>query len=860
MSALGEAIRRVWYLINRSRFDRELASEMDAHRAMMRDSAHFGNTLRLRERSRDVWGWTWLDDLARDVKLAARSLRRTPGFTTVAISSLVLGLTLAAAAIAVANAYLIRSLPYPAADRLYHVMYAPPGPYEPAGMSALDWKAISDVVEHPVTASGVTFYLGDGADEQMLPALRVNAGFISALVPRAVVGRSFTSEEFTPAADQAVMISHALWRDRFGSDSSVIGRVFRATVGPQLESQTVRIVGVLPPGFWFGRESSSLIDILIPLTTPTRTYMVRLREGVPTALAERRITEAARAVATSLTPDWTGVHLESAHERYVSQLRPAVLGVGVAAAIVLLIACTNVAVLVLLRALRRQKEMAVRVALGAGRRHVIRLLVAESGLICAASSVLVVAFTMVTLRALAPLIERQLGRPAPRGVSAIGVDSTVLLGIATVAVVIALSLCLVPLATPWHRRLADTLRGAGRHGTDRPAMQRVRATLIGFELAGSIVLLVGCGMMIRSVRQMVTTDLGYRVENLARARVLLPTRSYPNAATRSAFFHRVTDRAAEVVRGKVALTNWPPFAESMAHLVIGDAQGDAGSAAGVSAVGADYFNVLGIAVREGRAFTVDDREGTAPVAIVSEALARRLWPTSSAVGHRLRAVDAVGTATPSPTWRTVVGVVRDVRQTYDDADVSDVYVPFFQVTPEQYGTFYLQTTTGAAALATLLRQTLAETDPNAIVRDVIRVEDENRRLAGTRFLTTLLTAFAAFAAFLAVVGMYGVIAYAVGQREREFAIRIALGATRDAITTLSMRGGGVVLAAGIVAGSVAAAGAGRVLRSQLYGVPRIDVWSLLGGAALMAGAGLLAIWWPARRAGSVDPVQVLSDG
>jgi ABC-type antimicrobial peptide transport system permease subunit len=155
---------------------------------------------------------------------------------------------------------------------------------------------------------------------------------------------------------------------------------------------------------------------------------------------------------------------------------------------------------------------------------------------------------------------------------------------------------------------------------------------------------------------------------------------------------------------------------------------------------------------------------------------------------------------------------------------------------------------------------LAETDPNATVRDVIRVEDENRRLAGTRFLTTLLTAFAAFAAFLAVVGMYGVIAYAVGQREREFAIRMALGATRDAITALSMRGGGIVLAAGIVAGSVAAAGAGRVLRSQLYGVPRIDVWSLLGGAALMAGAGLLAIWWPARRAASVDPVTVLHQG
>jgi hypothetical protein len=162
MSALGEGLRRVWYLLNRRRFDRALAEEMEAHREMMRDPARFGNTLHLRERSRDAWGWTWIDDLARDIRLAARALRRTPGFTAVTVASLVTGLTLAASTIAVANAYLIRSLPYPEADRLYHVMYAPPGPYEPGGMSALDWRSLGDVVEYPVTAASATVYLGDG--------------------------------------------------------------------------------------------------------------------------------------------------------------------------------------------------------------------------------------------------------------------------------------------------------------------------------------------------------------------------------------------------------------------------------------------------------------------------------------------------------------------------------------------------------------------------------------------------------------------------------------------------------------------------------------------------------------------------
>jgi ABC-type antimicrobial peptide transport system permease subunit len=281
--------------------------------------------------------------------------------------------------------------------------------------------------------------------------------------------------------------------------------------------------------------------------------------------------------------------------------------------------------------------------------------------------------------------------------------------------------------------------------------------------------------------------------------------------------------------------------------------------AAVSAVGADYFSVLGITVRDGRVFGPGDREASEPVAIASASLARRLWPAGTAVGRRIRAVDQIGTSTPSTTWRTVVGVVDDVRQTYGDNDVADVYVPFYQVAPERFVSFYLKTGADPRTLSTSLRAALAETDPLVQLRDVVRVADENRQLVGTRFLTTVLTAFAAFAAFLSIVGIYGVIAYAVRQRRREFAIRVALGATRQAVTTLSMRGGGMVLLTGIAIGAFAAAGAGRVLRNQLYGVPPFDVWSLVGAALTMGVAGLLAIWWPARRAGSVDPVEVLRE-
>jgi putative ABC transport system permease protein len=859
MSAIGELARRAWYVLNRHRFDRALTEEMNAHREMMRDPSTFGHTLRLREASRDTWGWLWVDDVAREIRLAARSLRRAPGFTIISIASLVLGLSLAVCAIAVTNAYLIRSLPYPDADRLYHVRYAPPGPYEPGGLSAIDWNSLRDVVELPITASSTTLYLGDGS-EQSLRAVRVNRGFIDGLGIRPPVGRAFAAEEYSSTSAPVAMISYAMWRDRFASDSSILGKTLRAELGEQrVEAHTFRIVGVLPPGFWYGRESSAVMDVLLPLREPARTYMVRLREGVSVATAQRRITEVARDVATSLRPDWTGVELESVHERYVGQFRPILLGATVVAAIVLLIACTNVAVLVLLRALQRQKEMAVRVALGAGGRHIIRLLVAESGLLCGVAIALVLAVTAVTLRVAAPLIESQLGRTAPRGVSAIGVDPNVLVVAAAATVGIALSLCLLPLMTPWRRRLADMLRSSGRHGTDGQSMHRIRSTLIGFEIAGSLVLLVACGMMIRSVVQMVTTDLGLNVANVARVRLALPPRAYPDAATRYAFYRRATERAEAIANGKVALTSWPPFAESLAQPVIGDAATDMTSSAAVSAVGADYFSVLGIPVRDGRVFGNDDRESTEPVAVVSEALARRLWPGGTAVGRRIRAVDQIGTSTPSATWRTIVGVVGNVRQTYGDSDVADVYVPFYQVAPERFVSFYLKTSVDPRTLEASVRAALAETDPLVQFRDVMRVADENRQLVGTRFLTTMLTAFAAFAAFLSIVGIYGVIAYAVRQRRREFAIRVALGATRQAVTALSMRGGGLVLIAGIGVGAFAAAGAGRVLRNQLYGVPPFDVWSLVGAAFIMGAAGLLAIWWPARRAGTVDPVDALRE-
>ena len=317
MTFIGEWMRRLWFLLNRARFEAALREEMETHRVMMQDRARFGNTLQLREHSRDVWGWGWLDDIARDLRLAVRGLRRTPTFTIAATASLALGFALAAVTVSVVNAYLIRSLPYPDARRLYHVMYAPPGPWEPAGMTALDWTSVEDVVEYAIASSSAGTAFTEGGSALTARALNVSHGFVEGLGVRVALGRRFTTQDFGPGAERVALIGHVLWRDRFHSDPGVLDRLIRSDPDvPGGTPDTYRIVGVLEPGFYFGRDSSAKVDLLFPQVRPARAYMARLRTGVPATTAARRITEAARRAATASIPDgWTGVRLESAHDR-----------------------------------------------------------------------------------------------------------------------------------------------------------------------------------------------------------------------------------------------------------------------------------------------------------------------------------------------------------------------------------------------------------------------------------------------------------------------------------------------------------------------------------------------------------------
>ena len=720
-------------------------------------------------------------------------------------------------------------------------------------MTELDWTSLADVVEHPIGASNDNFGLDGGGYAISVRGLRTRPGFIEGLGVRVVAGRLLDQSDFVRGSEHAALIGYALWRDRFGSDPGIVGRVIRGEPDSRPGSaETLHVVGVLPRGFFFGRDSTATVDLLIPEPSAARVYMVRLRAGVGPQAAERRITEVVRAAATAPIPaDWPGVRLESAYERYAGAMRPVLTGVTIAVGLVLVIVSANVMVLMLLRSLQQQKDTAVRVALGASRVHLARLLLMEMAIVVVGALAAGVTLSAWTLRILAPLIEQQLGRPAPRA-AGIGVDATVLGVVAGAGTIIVILIALAPLMG-WGRRLMHALRQDGRVATDAAPMRRVRHALIAFEVAGSLVLLIACGLMVRSVSEMMTTDIGFQPAGLSRSRVMLKARKYADAAAFTGFHEAFATRAAERTGSAVAFSSWPPFVEAPSQRI----ETDAGWAQGGSiAVSAGYFALFKIAMRQGRAFEPADMSPAASTAVVSETLARRLWPNGQALGRRVRLIEQTSAGPEPGLWRTVVGVAADVRQSYDDPDRGDLYTP--KLPDIRFGTFYVRSAKPSSLLFGDLRAAAGAIDPEAVINEPRSVADDDQRLAGTTFMTTLLGGLGAVAAFLAMLGMYGVTAYAVQQRRKEVAIRMALGASERAIVGMFLRRGALLLLVGATMGLAGGMALSNVLAHQMFGVRRLDVATFAIASALLLSSGLAATWWPARRAAAARPVDALN--
>jgi putative ABC transport system permease protein len=792
---------------------------------------------------------TVIETLRQDTRAAWRSLAHSRAFATTAVLTLGAGLALCLVVGAVANAYLFRPLPYPDADRLYNIQYAPPNTPPLRGLNAVDWTALDAVADQRIAWDLDVFYLLGGSYPENAPGAWVTPGYVQGFGVRAALGRDFVATDFETGRPMVALISHRLWQSRFGGDPAVVGKFLNVYVSDRPnEPESLEIIGVTREDFW---HVNPYTEVLAPLRSPAYPYMLRLRDGVDPAAAQQRV--AALLQATGTPADRAqAVRLVSFQAGYVTTVRPVLLAVGAAAALVLLIACANVAVLMLVRGQRRAREIGVRVALGASRVQVVRLLLVEALWLGAAATLLGAVVAWAALDWLVPSVEGFLERRVPGGGAALSLDPTITIVAIAAGIGSTLLLSVVPAVGLSRQRLATGERAA----TDARGRSRVRSLLIGLEMAVSLTLLTGALLMTLSALRMLAVDFGFQPAGVMTTGLSLRQQSYPDPQSRAAFFERALQRVSAFAQGRpVALGDYWPLQSPPPRRF--DAGGGATADGGVVGVSPQYFEVLGIRMREGRPFASSDRFGGEPVAIVSASLARRLWPSTSAIGQTLSMTSAQANVEIQTGSYRVVGVADDVRQTHADDNLLDAYVPLLQ-DAGRFTFLYLPGAAATPAWERQLREAIAEVDQEAGMgapRALQAALDQER--LKPRVLAWMLSAFAVFAALLALVGIYGVVAYAVRQREREIAVRIAVGADRRSVTGLFVRQGARILAAGVLAGVLGALGMGRILTAQLYGIDSADPRIITAGAVLLAAFGLAAIWLPARRASATDPAAVL---
>ena len=564
-------------------------------------------------------------------------------------------------------------------------------------------------------------------------------------------------------------------------------------------------------------------------------------------------------MSTDLPANWSGVTLEAARDRYLAPVRPVLPILLVAVTLVLVIAATNLAVLTLLRAHRRQREFGVRLALGPGARVSSACSVSKPP--CSSSD----PHSPRSRSRIWPDGDRPVHRGAPRpagagGPGALRLDASVLGVTALIALAVVAILPMVAGLTPWAERVALASHRSGRSSTDSRGARRWRGMLVAAQVAASLALLVGSGLLVRSLTQMVSADYGIRAEGLVRVGWTFPA----NTATTPVSWQRLYDCVANAFTGvthsPVAFFQWPQFAETPKQPVDVDRADAPVVDMGVVPVNNAYFTTLGIAAVRGRLITEADRPGAEPVLVVSESAAARLWPGENALGRRLRVADSYISGDRDKEWRTVVGVVADVRQTFDDRDTADIYVPFMQLAPARYAWTYVRTTGLGPAWEADLRRAMTSVDVRGVVTIARPLSVEvARQWATPRFLMLLISGLAAAAVMFAALGLYGVTAFSVQQREREVAIRSALGASRSRVTRLFLIESGTILLAGLGAGLLASFAMARAVASQLHGVTPFDATTLAASALTLFAVWLAAVAIPVLRASRANPAGLLNE-
>lgn len=793
----------------------------------------------------------WVRTLASELRVALRALARAPGFTVLSVGVLALGIATATAVFSAVNAYLIRPLPYPEVDRLVEVRPVP----------QVNWDEADDLFEHPVSWDLDAFtVVGDGPPELLLGSW-VTPGYLEAYGVRPALGRSIRTDEAGDGRAAVVMISWNLWQRRFGGDPGVLGTTIQAFTSDRPDdAESFEIIGVLPSDFW---TTNRYQDILAPLRASQPIYTGRLRPGVTPERAGEELTRRSLERMESPPADFRVVATPIA-EAYLANVRPTLLILLAVAGLVLVAACANAAMLILVRAASRTRESAIRTALGAGRWRLVRERAIEGALLALPAAALGTGLAALGLRFGAEYVPSLIGRAVPGGSAMLRIDATVLALSAVVAMGTALLFGVLPTLAGTTRSVRTVMGEGGRGGTDSRRSQRIRTTLVGAELAVSLGLLATAGLSIRSAIALQNTDPGFDPEGVLFTQIQLRNARYPDVPTRMALYDAVRDELGALPGvTSVGRATRVPYTWGFGGQPL-EAQGPEGlvQAPGSYMVAdSGYFATLRIPILRGRGFT--GREGVDGVAsvLLSERLAASLFPDGDPLGRNVRIPARPrmdGSMGEPGEWMTVVGVVGETRTTFRPDDPAEVYFPLAVSPASSLG--LVVRAEAPEALPRLIVERLRVMDPEIPTSNTQPLaEAVDRERTGPRFFAALMAAFAIFTALLATAGLYGVIAYSVAQRRRDIAVRMALGADRSGVVGLFVRSALLPLGGGAAVGVLIAWGLTRVLASQLHGVGGAGVGTYLLPTLLLGGAALVATWIPARRAAGTDPMTVLRE-
>lgn len=795
-----------------------------------------------------------ISDVLQDIRFALRSLRRSPSFVAIAIACLTLGIGANVAIFAVVDGVLLKPLPYRNPEQLVRVWSTgavPAGVFEIVKRESKSYAGLEGA------EGGRQVSLTDDRGPARIVVSNVTAGLFDLLGTKPLIGRSFDANENESSIARTALISHALWQSRFGGDSSIVGRTLR------LDGIATTIVGVMPARFAFPSAD-------VQLWTPSKfvrsspaywwstyfTLIGRLKPGMTPARAGAEaalVFPIARAAFPMRMPDdWARtVDVAPLDDSMVKSARPTIVLLYAAVALVLLVACVNVAGLYLGRTLLREREIAVRTALGAGRARIARLLLTESLMVAVAGAVFGLAFAWFSVRALVSMLPADTPRVADIALGGRAVALTMMLTVST-----ALVFGLLPILRAGRAGGMSTLRSDVRSGSSKFA-GKASYTLAVLQVSLAVTLVTGAGLLIKSLWQLQHTALGFNTANIVATAIPIP--SFPNdTATRAPRFYEAVLEQARRMPGteSVAIASSLPFGDGITSAAM-EVEAHPTPPGGVpalpqlSAVSADYFRVLGIPLVAGRLLTDADREGSLRVGLVDEVAARTLWPNGSAIGQRIRYVW-------SKDWITVVGVVGSVkRDSLSSAPAASLYLPVRQDFARPMR-LIVKSSAGLEASASAMRDVVSGIDATVPIGEVRLLQTiVNGSAARERFVALLLSSFGAVALILGAVGIYGVVSASVARRTREIGVRMALGASKANVLRGVLEQSLAMSAVGVVLGIGGAVASVSLIRSMLVGVSVLDVSVLAGVVVLLAGVSVCAALAPALRASRVDPLTAI---